>query len=227
MVRSLDRAKSTTQQQPTRRSETPEERQLRERWNIWEPVLRKIGARYEDASFASFSSTVQAQRDAVAKLTRFCDTLGERTKTGQGIVLIGPRGTGKDHLAVACLRCAVKDFGLRPEWVDGQSLYEQFRDSIDSETRERNLIREYTSPDILLISDPIPQSDSITSFQQSVLWRIVDRRYRDLKPTWVTMNVLNGEEAEKRMGAQLVDRLRDGSLSIVCNWQSFRKSAST
>ncbi len=39
------------------------------------------------------------------------------------------------------------------------------------------------------------------------------------------MNVSSGEEAEKRIGAQIVDRLRDGALSIVCNWPSHRKSA--
>jgi len=197
----------------------------RDRDNIWGKLLRDIGQRYAGVRLASFQAETDAQKRALAQLNAFCDSLDERTETGQGLVLTGPKGTGKDHLAISCLRAAVLHSGIEAAWVDGQTLYQEFRDGIDSETRERDAIRRYTAPKILLISDPVPPSESLTSFQQSVLWRIVDRRYRDLRPTWVTMNVSSGEEAEKRVGAQIVDRLRDGALSIVCNWPSHRKSA--
>lgn len=197
----------------------------RERENAWGRLLQQIGQRYAGVRLSNFQAATDAQKKAVTQLNEFCDTLGERTEAGQGLVFTGPKGTGKDHLAVACLRSAVLHSGINTAWVDGQTLYQEFRDGIDSETRERDALRAYTSPKILLISDPVPPSESLTPFQQSVLWRIVDRRYRDLRPTWVTMNVSNGEEAEKRIGAQIVDRLRDGALSIVCNWPSHRKSA--
>jgi hypothetical protein len=56
-----------------------------------------------------------------------------------------------------------------------------------------------------------------------MLFRAIDARYRDYRPTWVTINVGGGDEAEDRMGMQLVDRLRDRAVSIHCNWPSHRK----
>lgn len=219
-------------------SDSPEQREVRrqaaeqqklgqlqrEHENLWGRLLRDIGQRYAGVRLGNFQVETDTQKRALAQLHAFCDSIEERTEAGQGLVLTGPKGTGKDHLAVACLRAAVLCSGINAAWVDGQMLYQEFRDGIDSETRERDALRAYTSPKILLISDPVPPSESLTPFQQSVLWRIVDRRYRDLRPTWVTMNVSSGEEAEKRIGAQIVDRLRDGALSIVCNWPSHRKS---
>lgn len=203
------------------------DQEQRERAYAWDRLLQRIGRRYADVRLANFQADNDSQKKAVKLLSEFCDKLSERTETGQGLVFVGPKGTGKDHLAVACLRVAVLYEGLNAAWVDGQTLYQEFRDGIDSDIRERDALRTYTSPKILLISDPVPLAESLTPFQQSVLWRVVDRRYRDLRPTWVTMNVGNAEEAERRIGAQIVDRLRDGALSIVCNWPSHRKSAAT
>jgi hypothetical protein len=52
----------------------------------------------------------------------------------------------------------------------------------------------------------------------------VDYRYSHRKPIWLTLNVADGAEAELRMGAQTVDRLRDGALVLFCNWPSYRKA---
>lgn len=240
-VHSLGLGKPTTQMRPLLASRTPEElaafernraeekqRQLKQsRMNTWERLIGYIGKRYAESRLANFQADTEAQKSVVAQLNKFCDEIEDRTQAGQGIVLSGPRGTGKDHLAVACLRAAVLFHGIRADWIDGQCLYREFRDNIDSENKEIQLIRQYTAPTILLISDPVPATESLTAFQQSTLWSIIDQRYRNMNPTWVTMNVGSSEEAEKRLGAQIVDRLREGALALVCNWPSYRKSATT
>jgi len=237
VVRSLDLGNRLTQTQLLPESnEDREQRRLkaieaqtesdqRLRDNDWVTLMRDIGRRYIGCRLGNFEANTDAQKSAIVSLNTFCEEIKERTEAGQGLVFTGPKGTGKDHLAVACLRVAVLHQGIKADWVDGQSLYQEFRDNIDSESSELQMVRQYTAPKILLISDPVPHTDSLTAFQQSVLWRIIDRRYRNMTPTWVTMNVATAEEAEKRIGSQIVDRLRDGALSIVCNWPSHRRKA--
>lgn len=205
--------------------EEQEQTEQRNRDTAWHMLVREIGRRYVDCRLSTFEAVTDAQKEAKATLDKFCEEIVQRTESGQGLVFTGPKGTGKDHLAVACLRVAVLFHGIRADWIDGQALYQEFRDNIDSESSELQMVRQYTAPKILLISDPVPHTENLTAFQQSVLWRIIDRRYRNMTPTWVTMNVATAEEAEKRIGSQIVDRLRDGALSIVCNWPSHRKKA--
>lgn len=191
----------------------------------WSYVVAKIGKRYAGCTLGNFVATTPAQKQAVQQIGAYVGNWPVTFGEGRGLLLYGPSGTGKDHLAVAALAVAVKDHGATVACIDGQSLFERMRDSIDSETKERDVIRDYTTPHILMISDPLPQSGTVKDFQQSALWRIVDRRYRDMRPTWVTLNVKDEAEAQSRMGVQLVDRLTDGALCIHCNWPSYRKPA--
>jgi DNA replication protein DnaC len=115
-------------------------------------------------------------------------------------------------------------FSVHVHWKNGMDLYGDMRDLIDNRNRsEDKFIKEMTLPDILILSDSLPPRGCITEFQSQVLFRILDTRYRNCRPTWVTLNVRGAAEADERLGAQLVDRLRDGALSIHCDWPSYRK----
>lgn len=175
-------------------------------------------------SFDSFDAETDAQRRVVQVLREFAANVSDRIETGEGLLLFGPKGTGKDHLAICCLREAAKA-GYTTFAEDGQSLFQIFRDAIQSEASEKDRIAVYTKPDVLLISDPIPVGASASDYQRTILWRIIDRRYRDLKPTWVTMNVTDPKEAEAKLGGQIVDRLRDGATAVRCEWPSYRKAS--
>lgn len=199
--------------------------EMSKRAATWREFTRDIGKRYADCRFENYAATCEAQSSAVRRVSGYATEWPAECQAGHGMLLFGPSGTGKDHLAVAAAFVAVREHGATALWIDGQRLFERMRDSIDSETREQDVIREFTTPQILMISDPLPQAGSVKDFQQSALWRIVDRRYRDMRPTWVTLNVKDEAEAQARMGVQLVDRLTDGALCIHCNWPSYRKPA--
>lgn len=207
-------------------------------WTAWGDVARRVGCRYvpivrDEHGFSvprggvtvdSFEATLPAQRKVLADLKKFIGNIQAHVEAGEGLMLYGPKGTGKDHLAIACLREAAKA-GFVTHFEDGQSLFQYFRDVIGSDASERDNIAVYTRPDVLLLSDPVPIAGATSDYQRSVLWRIIDRRYRDLKPTWVTMNVADGKDAESKLGGQIVDRLRDGATVIHCEWPSYRKAA--
>lgn len=201
-------------------------------------VARSVGRRYlpfvkdvagrdvidGGVTLENFRAETPAQKSAIVALRGFAGDITNRVNSGNGLLLFGPKGTGKDHLAIACLREAARA-GFITFATDGQELFQRFRDVIGSDASERENIKTFTAPDVLLLSDPIPVGGSTTDYQRSILWRIIDRRYRDLKPTWVTLNVADAAEAESKLGGQIVDRLRDGATAIMCQWPSYRKNA--
>lgn len=230
VVRRLAPARSTT---PTSLSPGSESRdateqaatRLADAKKSWFYAIRRIGKRYEHCRLDNFEAPAANQRRTIETLRDVAERLQEHSESGNGLVFLGPIGTGKDHLAVAMLFEAVRLHSMVVDWCDGQELFQEFRDRIGDDKREAEKIKELVRPDILLMSDPVPASGSVTDFQSSILYRVIDRRYRNLKPTWVTLNVASREDAEKRLGAQVVDRLSHGAVNIVCNWQSYRRSA--
>ena len=191
-------------------------------------LKRELGPRYADCTLAGFifsgeGADRQKQERTLAQLTAYRDTLKERVTEGSGVFLFGPAGCGKDHLLSALMLDAVRA-GYAVKWFNGMDVYGAFRDGMDSETPEKRMIADMAKPDILALSDPIPPKGDVTDFQRSQLFRVIDRRYRDCKPTWITANVSSREEADQRFGVQLVDRLTDGALCLPCNWPSYRAS---
>ena len=197
-----------------------QERATRQR--RWLELVAQVGRRYESARLATFEANTEAQRSVVESLSDFAGKISEVIAAGRNLVLFGPRGTGKDHLLVAMMRAAIAD-GWTVAWRDGQSLFSEFRDAIDTDRSEAKLFEPLTSPGVFALSDPTPPTgDTKSDWQRSILFRIIYRRYRDLKPTWVTINAANIEEAEKRITPNIIDRLSHDAVILRCNWKSFR-----
>jgi DNA replication protein DnaC len=181
------------------------------------------GSRYRECRFETFVLATETQKEAVRQLVEYARNMRHYARGGMGIVLIGPPGTGKDHLMAALMHKAIgKQFIVK--WTSGLRLFRHLRDAIDKSTSEADMFREYTRPDILAISDPTWERRPLTDFQQARLGEIVDERWSNRRPIWVTVNAEGPEDAERMLGHALVDRLRDGALSLACNWGSYRKS---
>lgn len=198
---------------------------IAERKNLRDRLLVKIGARYRSCSLDTFTCLCEAQSGALARVRDYCDSILTNISTGRGALFYGPPGTGKDHLAVAIMLAALDSTSASVEWVDGAEFYGGVRDNIDGDKSEASFVKRFTTPGLLVLSDPLPPLGAIKSeFQLSMLFRVIDRRYRDLKATVVTLNVATREEAEKRLSPNIVDRLAHGAMAIHCNWPSYRRN---
>ena len=100
-----------------------------------------------------------------------------------------------------------------------------FRSTVSNKrVSEENVTEGYTMPHVLVIDDLLPPGTaSLSDFQAQVLLRVVDERYRERRPTFVTLNALTGEEAQARFGGAILDRLRSNALCLKCDFASFRK----
>lgn len=196
-------------------------REMRARAELWLSFANGRGSRYADCRLETFDTSSPKQAAAVNALKEYRDTMADRLADGEGIVLFGPKGTGKDHLLVSLCPVAFA-MGKRVVWQNGMDLFGEMRDRMDSGESERALVSRLVYPDVLYLSDPVPPIGSLTEFQASMMFRILDGRYSRRKATWCSVNVSKGSELEERMGPQNVDRLRDGALSIHCDWPSYR-----
>lgn len=203
-----------------------EQRTKWERHNRWQDLIGKRGDRYAKCNLTEYEIYDEArQRSAVNRIRDYCENVLGTDTEGRGLVLYGPAGTGKDHLMVAALRYAVFRHGLDPKWVNGVELYGAMRDAISDDRDESSILAPFIRADILAISDPLPPFGTLTEFQASTLFRIIDARYSRCLPTWATINVKDGKEGAERMGSQITDRLRHGAVAIDCNWPSYRARA--
>lgn len=165
----------------------------------------------------------EAQQKVVAALGEYAKMLPSEVHAGNGIVLFGPSGTGKDHLLVTMAYLAIRHHRIGVEWRNGVEFYGEVRDAIGAGTSEQAVLRPLIREEILVLSDPLPPEGNLTDFQRATLYRVLEARYSDCRPTWVTLNVKNGQEAGERLGVACHDRLRDGALCLYCNWPSHRR----
>jgi len=185
-------------------------------------IASQLGPRY---SWDRVSKWHDAGPDAEAvyqRLSTIIETSKAFTVDPPSLILIGPVGTGKEHL-VAWLLYRAAFAGVSASWVNGQEVFGEFRDRIKTGEDEQGLLQQLVQPQILAIADPIPVSGEPSPYNLNQLYRIVDRRYCHLRPTWVTLNIRNEQEADTRLTAPVWDRLCDGAEIVRCFWPSYRK----
>lgn len=189
-------------------------------------LTAQLGKRYDEELVRHldyFKIYDPAQEKIIDKLVIFeAVELADSLKNGASVIFYGPVGTGKDHLLAWLLYRAV-DQGARAAWINGQEIFGEFRDNIDTGQRDRELFESLVRPDVLGISDPIPPVGKPGNWDLGNLYRILDRRYRDLKPTWATLNALSLDDADAKLSAPVFDRLRHDASLFPCFWPSYRE----
>jgi DNA replication protein DnaC len=183
----------------------------------------KMGRRYapDRATIDRFRVDCREQTIALALVRAFAAA----AEFDRPIVLYGSVGTGKDHLLAALLYAAAQS-GRSVGWVNGQEVYSRFRDAMDSKQSEESLMAQFVAPQVLGISDPIPpvvDPHKPAAWRTELLFRVLDARYRDCKPTWATLNAQSPADAEGKLSEPVFDRLKDGAVLVPCFWPSYRE----
>lgn len=186
----------------------------------------RTGSRYKDCTvkgFQTFGTEKEKQKQAELKsaMSRYGRELAENVAGGVGIVLYGPPGTGKDHMVCSLGQYAIR-CGLSVGFWYGLELFAANRDRIGAGGSELEFMRRFQSPDVLILSDPIPPKDELTTAQASLLAQIADSRNRRQRPTWVTINARNYEDLKDLVGAQVASRFSHNALMHYCNWPDYR-----
>lgn len=126
------------------------------------------------------------------------------------IVMHGPPGNGKSHMAAAAYnklktRSKPTIFITVPEMLESLiKLFNHATANIEDTTYDERLSTFKTVP--VLIMDDLGAHHDGKGWAQSVLFTILDYRYRNQLPTLITMNITPDDP---RLGERISDRLQD------------------
>jgi hypothetical protein len=174
-----------------------------------------IPAELENCTLGSFQQPTPEHQAAWDKVWIWLDDmLAKRNQDLHSLLLFGPTGCGKSHLAAGAMRELVGT-GLRGRYFDCPELIGDLRMGLDDE-----LFTELMTPAIVLIDD-VGAVDG-TQAQKDRLQTILFKRYAERKTTILTTN-LDNARLSKYIGDRMRSRLDGAYRCVQCTMGDWRK----
>lgn len=181
-----------------------------------------LPARFIGRTFDNFRATTDGQRTALKVVREFADTFATHRKRGTGLILSGMPGTGKSHLAGAALQAIMPQHaGL---YITCMGVIRAVRGTWrkDSERSEAQVLNTLGGVPLLVLDEIGVQYG--TDGEQTILFDVLDRRYRELQPTILLTNQ-NTEGFKQFVGDRTYDRLIETCKWVQFDWESYRPTA--
>lgn len=180
-----------------------------------------IPARFAGRTFENFQADTDAKRHALTVCREFAEDFAEQSRKGSGLILSGKPGTGKSHLAAAVLQSMLsKDVRYLTCLDMIRAVRETWRR--DSEKSEPQVLAYLGRLDLLVIDEMGVQYG--TDGEQTILFDVLDRRYRDVRPTILLTNQ-DSAGLKEFVGERTYDRLKETCRWVPFDWESYRPQA--
>ena len=135
------------------------------------------------------------------------------------LMLIGPPGRGKTHLAVSAARYLIERKGVRVLFYEQRALLKTLQGTFEtgSSVQESEVLRPVLDCELLILDDL--GAGRTTAWARDVLHDVISHRYNARKHLLVTTNIPLGESADRRRARAvdapltLADRLGDALIS--------------
>jgi len=184
----------------------------------------RIPKRYEHCDFESFStdledgktySALHTESLAKAKLITQKFVQNYPASSDKGLLLMGPAGTGKTHLAVAALKELI-DRGHAGLFCDYRELLKEIQASYNpaSDTTEMRILEPIRTVEILVLDDLGAAKPS--DWVRDIIEIILNARYNKNLTTLITTNYVDNPnpkgESTRGPDGKLIQAIRDDSL---------------
>ena len=131
---------------------------------------------------------------------RWADQYVQEYPVDFGLILTGPTGVGKTHLAVAVLRELIARKGVECLFADFRELLQQIRDSYNpvSETSELRLLAPVVETEVLLLDELVAANPS--EWVKEKVAYIINARYNQKRVTLITTTLPFGDSSGRAPG---------------------------
>ncbi len=179
-----------------------------------------IPARYRVCDFGNYHAETPAQEAALRICREYAEHFEQNAAEGRGLILQGNHGTGKNHLAAAIAR-TVLSLGRTILLATVRETVSRIRETWrgDAEPSEREIICGFAEVDLLILDEVGRQYG--TDSERIHLFDIIDRRYREMRPTIILSNE-SCAGIEACLGRAAYDRLCHHVTIVQLHWPSYR-----
>lgn len=201
----------------TRREDQQRAHQQRVDWLF---KIAGIPARYRECGLKNFDTATEAQRIARAGVNAYLR--GFERHGWAPLAISGQVGTGKTHLACALANNLIA-YGVSVRYTTMAAMIADIKRAYSTDgMTEASQIERYVSDFELLFLD---EADVIraTDNDLGLIFAVVNGRYNALRPV-VTISNQPIAALVDFLGARTVDRLGENAVSVVCDWESYRRT---
>lgn len=180
-----------------------------------------IPAAFRGRTFDNFIVESEEMQYAVDVARDFAANFWTRhVKAGSFLVMGGVTGTGKSHLALAAAQVVMQRGTAM--YMDAVDLIRRVRGTWrrDSPKSEEEMFNLLGSIDLLIIDEVGVQRG--TDDEQNVIFDVINRRYRDNRPTILLTN-LDGKSLVEFLGPRVMSRLTERAQFLSFQWGDWRR----
>jgi DNA replication protein DnaC len=143
--------------------------------------------------------------------------------TGMLIGIAGPNGPGKTQLGVELMRFNIEKHMRSSVYATAMEMFMRIKSVYRKDAREteESMMECYAQPSLLVVDEVGKRAD--TTWENNVLFEIIDRRYRNMLDTLLLSNQSSDEFAAS-IGPGLSSRLNETGGIITADWGSFRET---